>query len=75
MRGENSECMRNELRQVHSFIRTHSKDLLADIGIDAAFEYIKELIFAIMYMCRRFVPGLGKVVRQTEGSVCLSTVH
>jgi hypothetical protein len=74
MRGEDLECMWDRLRKVHSFIRARWKNLFADIGIDAAFEYVKELIFAIMHVGRRFIPVFDKAVRHTEGPVRLFAV-
>jgi len=50
--------MRNELGKVHSFVPARKKDLFANVGIDAAFQYIEELIFAIVHVCRRLVPWL-----------------
>ena len=58
LRGEDRECMRNELWKVHSFVLARREDLFAYVGIDAAFQYIDELIFASVHVCWRFVPRL-----------------
>jgi hypothetical protein len=50
--------MRNEFWKVNSFFLARREDLFAYVGMDAAFQYIDELIFAIVHVCRRFVPWL-----------------
>jgi hypothetical protein len=42
LRGEYRECMWNELWKVHSFVLARREDLFANVGINAAFQYIDE---------------------------------
>jgi hypothetical protein len=72
--GENRECMRNEFWKVHSFVLARREAPFANVGIDAAFRYIDELIFAIVHVCPGLVPWLGQVIRHAEGAVRLFAV-
>jgi hypothetical protein len=49
--------MRNEFWKVHSFVLARKEDLFTNVGIDAALQYIDELIFAIVQCAGGSFPG------------------